>query len=347
MFTVAAVLLGTTLGVVPITARAAHTDQPPGPEIVGCPVLPTDDIWNTPVDTLPVDPSSSDYITSIGPDVGLHADFGAGLYEGAPIGIPYTVVAGDQAPVDVTFTYADESDDVPYPIPADAPIEGGPDGSGDRHVLVVDSADCVLYELYNAFPQPDGTWQADSGAVFDLGSSTLRPDTWTSADAAGLPILPGLVRYDEIAAGEIRHALRFTVPQTRDAHVWPARHDASDELAAQYPPMGQRFRLRADFDVSGFSPDVQVILRALQTYGMFLADNGSPWFLTGAPDDRWDNDVLRELGEVRGLDLEAVDSSSLIIDPDSGQAAGDQPASRLTAPSRDANWARLATQSLR
>ena len=166
---------------------------------------------------------------TIGADDGFHADFGSGQYEGGPIGIPYVVVAGDQAPVDVSFLYADESDQLPYPVPADAPIEGGPDGNGDRHVLVVDSDDCVLYELFNAFPQDDGSWQAGSGAVFDLTSSALRPDTWTSADAAGLPILPGLVRYDEVAAGEIRHALRFTASQTRQDYVWPARHYASDE----------------------------------------------------------------------------------------------------------------------
>ena len=296
-------------------------DPAAGPEVAGCAVLPADDIWNTPVDGLPVDSSSDAYIATIGADDGLHADFGSGEYEGGPIGIPYVVVAGDQAPVDVSFLYADESDPVPYPVPADAPIEGGPDGTGDRHVLVVDSDDCVLYELFNAFPQDDGSWQADSGAVFDLTSSALRPDTWTSADAAGLPILPGLVRYDEMAAGEIRHALRFTTSQTRQDYVWPARHYASDEQSPDYPPMGQRFRLRADFDITSFSPDVQVILRALQTYGMILADNGSPWFLSGAPDDRWDNDVLRELGQVVGADLEAVDVSSMMVDPDSGQAA--------------------------
>ncbi len=292
-----------------------------GAEVAGCSVLPPDDIWNTAVDGLPVDSSSDAYIATIGADVGLHADFGSGEYEGGPIGIPFVVVAGDQPPVDVTFLYADESDQVPYPIPADAPIEGGPNGTGDRHVLVVDSDACVLYELFNAFPQDGGSWQADSGAVFDLASSALRPETWTSADAAGLPILPGLVRYDEVAAGEIRHAIRFTTSQTRQDYVWPARHYASDEQGAEYPPMGQRFRLRADFDITGFSPDVQVILRALQTYGMILADNGSPWFLSGAPDDRWDNDVLRQLSRIVGGDFEAVDVSSMMVDPDSGQAA--------------------------
>ncbi len=290
------------------------------PELAGCPVLPGDDIWNTPVDTLPVDPSSDAWIGTIGADVGFHPDVGSGDEDG-PIGIPYVVVPGDQARVGVSFLYADESDPGPYPIPANAPIEGGPDADGDRHVLVVDSDTCTLYELFNAFPEDDGSWTADSGAVFDLTSSALRPDGWTSADAAGMPILPGLVRYDEVASGQITHALRFTAPDTRREHVWPARHDASDQEGAEYPPMGQRFRLRADFDVSGFSPEVQIILQALMTYGMILADNGSPWFISGVPDDRWDNDTLHNLNQVLGSDLEAVDVSSLTVDPDSGQAA--------------------------
>jgi hypothetical protein len=230
-------------------------------------------------------------------------------------------VPGTQATVPITFTYDDESDPGPYPIPPDAPIEGGPASDGDRHVLVVDRDDCILYELYAAYPQPDGSWLAGSGAIFDLNSNDLREDGWTSADAAGLPILPGLVRYDEVAEGEIRHAIRFTAEQTRQAYVWPARHYASDLTGAEYPPMGQRFRLKADFDISGFSPEVQVILQALKTYGMILADNGSPWFITGAPDERWNNDVLvPELHQVHGSDFEAVDVSSLMVNPDSGQA---------------------------
>jgi hypothetical protein len=187
-------------------------------------------------------------------------------------------------------------------------------------VLVLDRDACRLYELYYAWPQSDGSWHAGSGAIFDLGSHALRPAGWTSADAAGLPILPGLVRYDEVASGEIRHALRFTAPQTRRAYVWPARHYASDLTAPHYPPMGQRFRLEAGFDISGFSPEVQVVLQALKTYGMFLADNGSAWYLSGVPDERWDNDVLHELHQVPGSAFEAVDSSSLVVDPDSGQA---------------------------
>jgi hypothetical protein len=222
--------------------------------------------------------------------------------------------------VSVTFGYDDESDPGPYPIPPDVPIEGGPSSNGDRHVLVLDRGHCILYEMYDAWPQPDGSWEAGSGAVFDLNAYDLRPAGWTSADAAGLPILPGLVRYDEVASGEIRHAIRFTAPQTRRAYVWPARHYASSLTGLQYPPMGQRFRLKTGFDMSGFSPEVQVILQAMKTYGIILADNGSSWFISGAPDERWDNDVLHELGQVHGSDFEAVDVSSLMIDPNSGQA---------------------------
>jgi hypothetical protein len=186
-------------------------------------------------------------------------------------------------------------------------------------VLIVDRSDCTLYELYAAYPQGDGSWTAGSGAIYDLTSNALRPSGWTSADAAGLPILPGLVRYDEVASGEITHAIRFTAPQTQRAFVWPARHFASSLTGAEYPPMGARFRLRADFDVSGYSTEVQVILRAMQRYGIILADNGSPWYLSGAPDERWDNDVLRELKELQGSDFEAIDLSARQVSPGSGQ----------------------------
>jgi len=295
------------------------------PQVAGCAVFPADNIWNVPVDTLPVDSNSDVYVATIGADNTVHADFGSGEWppgSDSPIGIPYTDVPATQLKVSVTFDYDDESDPGPYPIPPDASIEGGPDSDGDRHVLVVERDTCILYELFYAFPQLDGSWHAGSGAIFDLKSNALRPDGWTSADAAGLPILPGLVRYEEVAEGEIRHALRFTAPQTRKAYVWPARHYASNLTGTQYPPMGQRFRLRADFDISGFSPAVQVILRALKTYGMMLADNGSAWYISGVPDERWDNDVLHELHQVHGSDFEAVDVSSLMVAPDSGQVRG-------------------------
>jgi hypothetical protein len=274
------------------------------------------------VDTLPLDSSSAAYVKTIGAGVFAHADFGSGLWDGGPIGIPFVVVSNSQPLVNVTFDYSDESDPGPYPIPSDAPIEGGPQSSGDRHVLVLDQDNCLLYELYDAFPQTGGSWNAGSGAIYDLNSQALRPAGWTSADAAGLPILPGLVRYDEVAAGEIRHAIRFTAPQTRNTYVWPARHEASSLTATKYPPMGQRFRLKSTFDISSFSPEVQVILTALKKYGMILADNGSSWYLSGVPDERWNNDDLHEFSQISGAAFEAVDVSSLMVDPNSGQTSG-------------------------
>jgi uncharacterized protein (TIGR03437 family) len=285
-----------------------------------CPVLPADNIWNTAIDQMPVHADSAAFINTIGGAKPVHADFGSGLFDGAPIGIPYGEVA-NQARVAVRFAYADESDPGPYPIPLNAPIEGGSNSSGDRHVLVVDQGSCVLYELYAAYPQSDGSWKAGSGAVFDLRSNQLRPETWTSADAAGLPILPGLVRYDEVLSGEVKHAIRFTAPQTRAQYVWPARHYASSAIAMTYPPMGQRFRLRANFDISGYSAANQVILRALKKYGIILADNGSPWYLSGSPDSRWNNDDLHALGSIAGANFEAVDVSQLMVDRNSAQVA--------------------------
>lgn len=283
-------------------------------------MLPSDHIWNTRIDNLLVDPESDSYVEAIGPDRFLHADFGAGNYRGAPIGIPFAIVTGDQPRVPVMFRYANESDPGPYPIPPYAPIEGGPNGKGDRHVLVLDKDHCILYELFSAYPQVNGGWKAGSGAVFDLKSNLLRPSGWTSADAAGFPVLPGLVRYEEVAAGEIRHALRFTAPRTQKKHVWPARHDASKLIDKWYPPMGQRFRLRSDYTIETFSAEAQVILKALKQYGMFLADNGSPWFISGAPDPRWNRALLRELRRISGSDFEAVNQTGLMVNQDSGQA---------------------------
>lgn len=290
------------------------------PQIAGCSIFPADNIWNTRIDNLPVDANSSRYIETIGPVGHLHPDFGSGTYDGGPIGIPLNTVAANQVNVAVNFGYRDESDAGPYPIPDGPLIEGGSNSTGDRHVLVLDRDNCMLYELFDAHQQPNGSWHAGSGAIFDLASHLLRPDGWTSADAAGLPVLPGLIRYDEVAAGEIRHAIRFTVPQSRRGYVWPARHFASSLTLTRYPPMGQRFRLHKSFDISGFSPRVQVILKAMKTYGLILADNGSAWFVSGEPDERWDNDELRELKTVAGSNFEAVDVSSLMIHPNSGQA---------------------------
>ena len=259
--------------------------------------------------------NSDAWVDSIGPGRAVHPDFGAGLWEGSPIGIPYTTVDSSQPKVDVDFYYPHQSDPGPYPLPADVPIEGG----GDRHALVVDVDDCVLYEVFD-ISYAGGAWQGGSGAIFDLDGYELRPEGWTSADAAGLPILPGLVRYEEVAAGIIEHALRFTVPQTRNQYVWPARHQASSLTGDQYPPMGQRFRLRAGVDTSGFSQQALVVAEALKKYGMILADNGSAWYLSGAPDERWDNQALRDLKRLTGSDFEAVDVSGLMIDPASGKS---------------------------
>ena len=308
--------------IVGVTVLALTVAAQAQPKIGACPVFPANNVWNAPVDQLPVDANSAQYVVTIGATKPAHPDFGSGLYEGAPIGIPFVTVPGSQPKVNVTFHYDDESDHGGYPIPPNAPIEGGSGSTGDRHVLVIDQDNCILYELYDAHPQTDGSWHAGSGAIFDLKSNALRPAGWTSADAAGLPIFPGLMRYDEVATGEILHAIRFTVPETRNTYIWPGRHEASDLTGMNYPPMGQRFRLKASVDISGFPPDVQVILRALKRYGMILADNGSSWYLSGAPDDRWDNDTLHTLSELQGSDFEAVDESSLMVQADSAQVRG-------------------------
>jgi hypothetical protein len=283
-------------------------------------MFPANNVWNTPVDTLPVHPNSAAYISSIGPSTGLHPDFGGGLWDGAPIGIPYVLVPGTQPKVPITFDYADESDPGPYPIPPNPPIEGGASSTGDRHVLVVDTTNCVLYETWSSYPQPGGSWHAGSGAKFALTGNALRPADWTSADAAGLPILPGLVRYDEVVAGAINHAIRFTIQHTQNTYLWPARHQASSNSSASVPPMGTRFRLKAAFDVASFSPNVRVILTAMKKYGIIVADNGSNWYISGVPDDRWSNDDLATLGQVKGSSFEAVDESGLMVTADSGQA---------------------------
>jgi hypothetical protein len=279
------------------------------PTIGTCPTLPADNIWNTRIDQLPVHPSSSTWVTTIGTSLPLHPDFGT-----PPNGIPFVTVSGTQTKYPATFTYQSESDPGPYAVPLNAPIE-----PGDGHAIAVDTSNCILYELFGAVPQA-ASWKAGSGAIYNLRSDALRPATWTSADAAGLPIFPGLVRYDEILSGHINHAIRFTVPHTQNTYVWPARHEASSLTGNQYPPMGARFRLKASVDISKFSAIDQVILKALQTYGMIIADNGASWFISGAPDSRWDNDDLHKITTLLGSSFEAVDVSPLMIDPNSGQA---------------------------
>ena len=310
------VSLALLIGVVVATRLTSLQAQPLA--VGGCPLFPLNNVWNTPVDRLPVAANSANFINSIGAGTGLHADFGAAYYNGAPNGIPYVVVPQGQTRVPVSFDYADESDPGPYPIPSNPPIEGGPNGTGDRHILVVEQGVCRLYETWNSQPVAGG-WQAGSGAVFDLNSNNLRPAGWTSADAAGLPILPGLARHDEVASGAINHALRFTISRSRNAYLWPGRHKASAATDPNLPPMGQRFRLKASFDLSGFPADDQVILTALKKYGMIVADNGSNWFISGAPDPGWSDDNLALLRNVRGSNFEAVDESSLQLSPDSAQ----------------------------
>ena len=285
-----------------------------GASLHGKQLFPSDNAWNEDVSNAPVDPNSANLIAGMGLNTGLHPDFGT-VWNGAPNGIPYIVVAGNQTPVPINFTaFGSQSDPGPYPVPANAPIEGGPNGTGDRHVLVIDRDNWKLYELYRGFPINSGaSWNADSAAVFDLNSNALRPAGWTSADAAGLPIFPGLVRYDEVfEQQEIRHALRFTAQITRRAYVHPARHWASNNTSVDRPPMGMRVRLKASVTIAGYSPAVQVILRALKKYGMIVADNGSNWFISGAPDMRWDDDELSTLGGIKGSNFEVIRMTNII-----------------------------------
>jgi len=296
------------------SALTASSSTVQSPTIGNCPVFPTDNVWNAPVDQLPLNSYSASWVGTIGSTAPLHPDFGSDPANG----IPFITVSGTQTKYPVTFGYADESDPGPYATPLNAPIEGGSTSSGDRHAISIDTDNCILYEMWAAYPQA-ASWSAGSGAIYSLTSDALRTSGWTSADAAGLPVFPGLVRYDEVASGQINHALRFTVPHTQDTFLWPARHFASSLTGYQYPPMGARFRLRADFDISGFSPTNQVILTALKKYGMIIADNGTSWFISGAPDPRWDDTDLHALTTITGSNFEAVDESSLMVNVDSGQ----------------------------
>ena len=314
--------LSTALGVLLSAAILAYAvaaapaqKTPPNPVQLGAgatlggkQVFPPDNPWNRDVSRDPVDPNSDNLVASIGVDKPLHPDFGT------KYGIPYVVVPGTQPQVPVSFQYADESDPGPYPVPPDAPIEGGPDAKGDRHVLVIDRDRWVLYELFAAFPEDGGKrWRAGSGAVFDLASNKLRPWGWTSSDAAGLPVFPGLVRYDEVCEQKaLTHAVRFTVVKSRRAYVPPATHFASRSDDPNLPPMGMRVRLKAGYDTSKFPPEVQVILAGLKKHGMLLADNGSNWYITGAPDPRWNDDEVQWLKRVKGKDLECVDTGPIV-----------------------------------
>ena len=302
-----------------IFSNANAATNAKAPELSGATIFPTNNVWNIPISGLPIHQNSKKYIESIGSSKPVHPDFGSGTWEGQPMGIPINVVGPNTKRVQVTFEYADESDKVAYPIPDNPKIEGGIDSDGDRHLISLDPSALKLYELFQVSKAKNGSWSAGSGAVYDLRSNSLRPEEWTSADAAGLPILPGLLRYAEVASGSIDHALRFTAPKTQRAFVWPARHAASSDSSDKLPPMGIRLRLRSNFDETAFPKDCQVILRCLKKYGMFLADNGSSWYISGEPDERWNNDTLHKLSEVTGADFEVVDESSMMVNRNSAE----------------------------
>jgi hypothetical protein len=311
---------------IPATAVqvTSATPAPPHPSATStapaaepCTILPAADVWHAPITKLPVARLSAAYVRSIGATAAVHADFGSGLWQGAPIGIPITAVPSGQPKVKVSFQYASESDEGPYPVPRDARIEGGTGSSGDRHVILFDATTCTDYELYAAYPQSGGSWRAGSGAIYHLRSDRLRPSGWTSADAAGLPILPGLVTWAEVASGHIDHAIRVTVPASQAAFLWPARHFASSSHDTSLPPMGLRLRLKANVDISHLPTQARIIAQAMKTYGVIVADNGSPWYISGAPDSHWNNDALHALGSLTGTDFEAVDESGLMVTPNS------------------------------
>lgn len=305
-------LLG-TLAVLILLPSAALPQQ----VINGCSVFPPNNIWNRRIDTLPLDPNSSTYVSTIGASTHFHPDVGNDINS---FGIPYNLTKG-KGKILPSFDYADESDPGPYPVTTKLLIEGGTwstVNAGDRHVLMVDTKKQVLYELYATYPSGKKGIHAGSGAIFPLNSNALRPNGWTSADAAGLPVFPGLLNFDEVATGSVKHALRFTTRRT-NGYIWPARHQAGPQTAG-YPPMGQRFRLRANFNVSTYSPRMQVVLNCLKQYGMIVADNGSNWYMSGAPDRRWNNEELDQLKNLVGSDFEAVDERALMVNPDSGQS---------------------------
>jgi hypothetical protein len=312
----AALAVGLTALVAPSPAGAASITGAPA-----CDVAPATSVWRTPITSLPVAKNSAALIAKVGASTGLHPDFGSGLWDGGPIGIPFNTVPAGQRKVHVSFQYASESDRVGYPIPRSPRIEGGAGSTGDRHVLVVDRSTCTDYELFDARPVVHSVnWTAGSGAVFNLRSNALRPRGWTSADAAGLAILPGLVRPEEVAAGVIDHAIRVTVPATAAAYLWPARHEAGVRDAT-LPPMGLRLRLKATIIISGYPRVDRIILQALKTYGMIIADNGSAWYLSGVPSASWNNDQLHLLGAIVGSDFQVVDESCLEVAPNSAQAS--------------------------
>jgi hypothetical protein len=310
-------LKGAESDTVAAAAQPVRNALTAGPQIGGCPIFPADNVWNTPIATAKKDGHSDAYVEKIGRDKPVHPGFGMDPANGIPI----TIIQPSVKYKKVQFYYSDESDLGSYPIPDNALIEGGPNSpaDSDRHIILVDEVRCLLMELGNVQRQPDGNWKAGAGIKMDLTSSALRPDGKTSTDAAGLAILPGLLRYEDIEAGEVKHAVRFSVPKSQHGYVWPARHFGSKLDDASYPPMGQRFRLKADVDISGYSKVNQIILKGLKKYGLVVADNGAPWYVMGAPDKRWNDDDLHKLTALKGSDFEAVDIADWQMLADSGR----------------------------
>jgi hypothetical protein len=307
---------GRTAATSSATARA-RVDHLSGTK---CTVFPADSVWHANISKLPVDSHSAAWVKNIGKSDDLHPDFGPSFgAQPVPYGMAITVVGGGHKKVPVTFTYASESDKVHYPLGSDTKIEGGKNASGDRHALVVDKSTCRLYETWETRQTSHG-WTAGSGATWSLKSDKLRPKGWTSADAAGLPILPGVLRYAEVKAGFVDHAIRFTAPVTSTHYLWPARHEAGSQSSLNYPPMGARFRLKASFSMKGYTRSARVVLKAMQTYGLILADNGSPWYFQGDDSTHWGNTLIGELKTIPARDFQAVDESSLEISPNSAAA---------------------------
>jgi hypothetical protein len=311
------VLAATTVlalvGVAPASAAVTSRTAAGRTHLAGthCDVFGADNVWNTPITTLPVNSHSAQWVTHIGRGVDLHPDFGPSFgAQPVPYGIPITVVSGHHKRVKVHFEFASESDHVRYPLGSDTLIEGGRQASGDRHAIVVDRSTCRDYETWLTRHTAHG-WTAGSGATWSLRSNRLRPKGWTSADAAGLPILPGLLRWSEVKAGHVDHAIRFTAPVTSRHFLWPARHQAGSTSSSAYPPMGARFRLKAAFPIARFGRDTRVVLKAMKTYGLILADNGSPWYFQGATSTHWPTRLLDELKTIPAKDFQAVDESSL------------------------------------